>query len=59
MYNAPFSKNSVVINIIFYFLLQVMISEGITELLFTSDNYLGLEKEQLSLPNGMLLTLIL
>ena len=28
--------------------------EGITELLFTSDNYLGLEKELPSIPNGML-----
>ncbi|KAL9963399.1 hypothetical protein ACROYT_G026909 [Oculina patagonica] len=29
----------------------IMINEGITELLFTSDNYLGLEKELLSMPN--------
>ena len=32
--------------------IQVMINEGITELLFTSDNHVGLEKEFLSISNG-------
>ena len=43
------------INYIQFLYIQIMITGGIKELLFTSDNHVGLRKDFLALPDGMYL----
>ena len=43
------------INYIQFLYIQLMITGGIKELLFTSDNHVGLRKDFLALPDGMYL----